>query len=323
MTTHPTPIAAIVIGRNEGARLAQALGSLKDADGPVIYVDSGSDDDSVAIAEGCGAEVVALDMSVPFTAARARNAGLAHLVASGQGDGGYVQFMDGDCSLHPDWFDQARAFLDAHDDIAVVCGRRRERFPEASVYNRLIDLEWDTPTGEARACGGDALMRIAAVRQVDGYNPALIAGEEPDMCLRMRQKGWRIWRLEAEMTAHDAALTRIGQWWKRARRAGHSYAEGAALHGHTPERFNVIQTLRALIWGAALPTLILLGLLITPWALLLAGLWIVKIVRLRLSGRDWVQAVFLTLGNIPEAQGALGFYAARLLGRRQGLIEYK
>ena len=35
--------------------------------------------------------------------------------------------------------------------VAVVCGRRRERLPEASVYNRLCDLEWDGPPGETEA----------------------------------------------------------------------------------------------------------------------------------------------------------------------------
>jgi hypothetical protein len=43
-------------------------------------------------------------------------------------------------------------------------GRRRERFPEASVYNRLCDLEWDTSIGEARSCGGDFLARAGAFR---------------------------------------------------------------------------------------------------------------------------------------------------------------
>jgi glycosyltransferase involved in cell wall biosynthesis len=320
MSERSTPIAAIIIGRNEGARLQKALMSFATAGGPIIYVDSGSHDDSVALAKSCGADVVELDMGTPFTAARARNAGFIRLMEMGQVMVGYVQFMDGDCSLSNGWLDSARQFLDAHADVAVVCGRRRERFPEASVYNRLIDLEWDTPIGEARACGGDALMRIAAVDQVGGYNSALIAGEEPDMCLRMRRVRWRIWRLDAEMTWHDAALVRFGQWWNRARRAGHSYAEGAALHGRTAERYNVAQTRRALVWGAALPLGLVIGVLITPWAVLLAGLWALKILKLRVSGMTWAQSFFLTVGNLPEAQGALGYYIGHLRGTKHKLI---
>lgn len=316
-------IAVILIGRNEGDRLRQALASLEEAGGPVIYVDSGSTDGSVAMAEAAGAQVVALDMTRPFTAARARNAGVARLVEIGHDVQGYVQFMDGDCSLQEGWLDAARRFMDAHRDVAAVCGRRRERFPEASVFNRLIDYEWDTPVGEAQACGGDVLMRLDALQAAGGYNPALIAGEEPDLCFRMRQAGWRIWRLDAEMTLHDAEMTRLGQWWQRCKRAGHAFAEGTAMHGATPERYNVAQTRRAVIWGAALPLAIVLGLMLTPWALLLAGLWGVKILKLRLGGYDWARSVFLTFGNLPEAQGVLSYCLTRLTGRQRRLIEYK
>jgi len=134
-----------------------------------------------------------------------------------------------------------------------VCGRRRERHPEASIYNRLCDFEWDTPIGQADACGGDALMRVEAVKAVGGYDDSLIAGEEPDLCLRMRRLDWRVLRIDAEMTVHDAALTRFGQWWKRNVRAGHAYAEGAALHGRRAERHWVRETRSNWFWGACVP----------------------------------------------------------------------
>lgn len=318
-------IAAILIGRNEGARLVAALASVRDL-GRVVYVDSGSTDGSVAAAQAAGAEVVALDMTKPFTAARARNEGIQALKQGKMPD--LVQFIDGDCELQPGWIATATAFLEANPKAAVACGRRRERFPEASVYNRLCDREWDTPVGKARACGGDALMRMAALEEAGGYNPALIAGEEPEMCVRMRAKGWEIWRLDAEMTLHDAAMTRFSQFWKRAKRAGHAWAEGAALHGAAPERHGVAPTRRALIWGGVLPLLVLaLALLVSPWALILALVYPLQIARL--ARRDgggrfaWERAVLLTLGKFPEAQGALEYYWRRLLGRKSTLIEYK
>lgn len=70
-------VAAVAIGRNEGARLVACLESMVGRVDPIIYVDSGSTDNSVAEARARGAEVVELDMSIPFTAARARNAGAA------------------------------------------------------------------------------------------------------------------------------------------------------------------------------------------------------------------------------------------------------
>ncbi|MEM1066054.1 MAG: glycosyltransferase [Pseudomonadota bacterium] len=314
-------VAAVAIGRNEGDRLAKCLASLTGQVGTIVYVDSGSSDGSLDVAREAGADVVELDMSRPFTAARARNAGAAHLRSSAPPE--FIQFIDGDCELDPDWIPAAVSWLDQHRDLAVVCGRRRERHPQASLYNCLIDAEWDTPLGEARACGGDAMIRFAAFQDVDGYNPALIAGEEPELCVRLRQAGWRIWRLDAEMTRHDAAMTRFSQWWARARRAGHAYAEGAHLHGAPPERHGVVQKRRALMWGAGLPLAIIVATLITPWMALALLAWPLQTIRLIWRGETPIRAVFLSLSKFPEAQGVIGAEVARRMGRGVPLIEYK
>ncbi len=311
-------IAVVIIGRNEGARLVACLASVEGA-ARVVYVDSGSTDGSVAAARGAGAEVVSLDMSQPFTAARARNAGLALLDASTP----YVQFIDGDCAMRDGWLVSATAYLDANPTCAVVCGRRRERHPEASVYNRLCDIEWDTPVGPAKACGGDALMRLDAVQAAGGYRADLIAGEEPELCLRLRSVGWTVMRLDAEMTWHDADITRFGQWWQRTRRAGHAYAEGAALHGAGPDRHWVRATSRALIWGAVLPVVALVATVAVPFGGLVWLVYPAQVLRLWRRSGDTALAFFTVLGKLPEAVGALGFYMGRMTGKRRGLVEYK
>lgn len=316
-------IGAVVIGRNEGQRLIDCLTSLQGQVGHIIYVDSGSTDGSQEAATRLGAEVVALDLSMPFTAARARNAGLARLNERAPAPL-LVQFIDGDCVLDPDWIGQAAAFLVDHPQVGVVCGRRRERHPEASVFNRLIDQEWDTPVGEARSCGGDALMRVGALVQMAGYNPGLIAGEEPELCVRLRAAGWKVWRLDAEMTLHDAAITRPGQWWQRTRRAGHAFAEGAALHGAPPERHNVIPTRRAVIWGLVLPMLTLLALIFLPvLGLVLLLIWPVQVLRLYQRYGDWAVALAMTFGKLAEGQGVLSYWRRRATGAQARLIEYK
>jgi glycosyltransferase involved in cell wall biosynthesis len=162
-------IGAVLIGRNEGARLVAALEAAQGQVGRMVYVDSGSTDGSVEAARRAGAAIVDLDLSIPFTAARARNEGLARLLQDGPLD--YVQFIDGDCALQPGWIDTAQAFLDENPQAAVVHGRRRERYPEATVYNQLCDWEWDVPPGPVKACGGDAMMRVAAFQAVGGYDP--------------------------------------------------------------------------------------------------------------------------------------------------------
>jgi GT2 family glycosyltransferase len=315
-------VAAVVIGRNEGERLVRCLASLSGQVDRIIYIDSGSTDTSVLAAEAAGAEVVALDPSIPFTAARGRNTGIERLTCD-TNPPEFVQFVDGDCEVRDGWIETARAFLASHPETAVVCGRRRERHPEATLWNRLIDAEWDTPVGEAAACGGDAMMRYQALRDVGGFDASLIAGEEPELCLRLRRLGWTIWRIDAEMTLHDAAMTRLYQWWKRSKRAGHTYAEGSALYGRGPERYNVARERRALLWGAGVPAAALLGMVATPWALLILLLWPLQVLRLRVKGESCERAVFLTLGKVAEAQGAIGYHLAQWRGRRVRLIEYK
>lgn len=324
------PLAVVAIGRNEGERLRACLASVIDVAALVVYVDSGSTDDSVAMARGLGAEVVTLDMRVPFTAARARNTGWRRVRAL-RPDLGLVQFVDGDCAVAAGWLATARGFLAAHPQVAAVCGRRRERFPERSVYNLLCDMEWDVPPGEVRACGGDVLMRIAALEAVGGYRDTIIAGEEPELCVRLRAAGWRIWRLADEMTAHDAAMTQISQWWKRTMRTGWTYAEGAALHGAPPERHKVRESRSVWLWGMGIPlALVAAALLWSPWWL--AGLLVIyplQMLRLffRVEGptvraRAW-RAVFLVLGKFAELAGQVKYVLQRWSGRQARLIEYK
>ena len=328
MNNMKTGIGVVVIGRNEGERLARCLASLVGNADQVVYVDSGSTDGSVQLAQGLRVEIVALDMTRPFTAARARNEGfqcLQRLLPQIT----YVQFVDGDCEVVSDWIPTARTVLDQHSASAVVCGRRRERFPQHSIYNLLCDLEWDTPVGEAKACGGDALMRADAFAAVTGFREDLIAGEEPELCVRLRAAGWKIWRLDAEMTLHDAAMTRFGQWWQRTLRAGHAFAEGAFLHGAPPERHWQQESRRAWLWGLGIPMAVFIAcvLLGLPGLLLLLiyPLQVVRLARrgLRAPRENWLQALFLVLGKFPEMLGQVKFLSSRIGARKTTLIEYK
>ncbi len=321
------PAGVVVIGRNEGERLRRCLQSIARAVA-VVYVDSGSTDGSPALALTLGAEVVSLDLRTPFTAARARNAGLRRLrelVPTLQ----YVQFVDGDCELADGWLDAAQRFLDDHPDVAAVAGRLRERFPNRSIYNLLCDMEWNVPAGPARSVGGNAMMRTAALAEVGGFREELIAGEEPELCVRMRQAGWKIWRLADDMGWHDAAMTHFGQWWRRSVRNGHAFAEGSLLHGAPPERHYVAEARRALLWGLALPaaTVLLAWLVDDAWWLLLLA-YPAQMLRLMLrhgiddAAQRW-RAVFLVLARFPEGQGVATFWLQRWREQRAGLIEYK
>ena len=197
-----------------------------------------------------------------------------------------------------------------------------------TIYNMLCDIEWDTPVGEAKACGGLAMMRVHAFDSVRGFRVDLIAGEEPELCVRLRGAGWRIWRLGEEMALHDTAMTRFGQWWKRSKRAGYAFAEGASLHGAPPERHYVSEARRALLWGVLLPVLVLASAFVDPRVLGLLAIYPLQVVRVamrsKLTGKKaWWRAVFLVLGRFPEGLGLLSFLLNRALHRRGARIEYK
>ncbi len=323
--------ALVVIGRNEAKTLRLTLPVAREQFDHLIYVDSGSTDDSQAIAREAGATVIELDTDQPFTAARARNAGLMALPT----DAGirYVQFIDGDCELIDGYLDRAVAFLEAHPDYAMVCGRRKERYPERSIFNRLCHLEWNTPVGDADYCGGDVTVRFDVMREIGGYNPDLIAGEDPEVCVRLRQAGWKLYRIDADMTWHDANITRVSQWWKRQQRAGHAFAEGAWLHGKSPQRHWVREARSNWFWGGLFFAILAGALLVSPWLLLLLLVYPAQALRLALRAPTPINqepfSVRLSYGldcflaKIPEFLGQLRFVAGRLTKRRQSLIEYK
>lgn len=325
-------IGVVVIARNEGNRLYQCLLSVLDHGVTIVYVDSGSTDGSVALAKSLGVYVVELDLSIPFTAARARNAGFEYLLKI-EPNIEFIQFVDGDCRVVEGWLTSALSELLAQPDVVVVCGRRREEFPANSVYNRLCDIEWNTPIGEAKACGGDSMMRANALKNVGGFNPTLIAGEEPELCVRLRQAGGKIIRIDADMTLHDAQITHLSQWWKRSLRSGYAYAEGASLHGHSAEKHWVKESRSIWYWGFLLPLLAFvtawitfgLSLVLLLMAYIFLGYRIYKnaIHRGFSSENALIYSLFCVLGKFPQVQGEIKFHISQLLNKQSTLVEYK
>ena len=330
----PLALAVVVIGRNEGSRLTACLESVQaitpiSGEVEILYVDSASTDDSVERAEALGVRVILVQAERP-TAAIGRNAGWRAAKAP------LILFLDGDTLLDPLFVTRA---LPVFDDpaIAGVSGNRWESRPQDSFYNRVLDLDWRGGTGEVEYCGGDALIRRDVLEHVDGFDETLIAGEEPDMWRRIRALGFKAWRLDIPMTSHDLAMTRWSQYWRRATRTGHAYAEVSARYRGTElplwadtTRRNRIHAsiLIGSLAGAALLTL----LLASPWPIVGWLLLLLIVVartawRQRWRGADaWTLFLYGThshLQQIPILVGQLGYLHARRSGARRGLIEYK
>jgi GT2 family glycosyltransferase len=325
-------VGVVVIGRNEGMRLHRCLASITRETTRAVYVDSGSTDGSVELARDFGTEVVTLDLSRPFTAARARNAGIDRLLEKWP-NVEHIQTVDGDCEFVEGWLRLASDYLSGSSRCGVVCGRLRERHPDQSRYNRLCDLEWDAEPGIVKSCGGIAMYRKGAITESGGFRDTMIAGEEPELCVRLRNAGWKVHRLSTGMAWHDAGMTRFSQFWKRAKRAGHAYAEGAALHGRGPDRHGVRAVRSALVWGLGLP--VLAAVLAFPTlgvsVLVLAALfglqgWRIRAkerARGRSSADASLVAVAVMIAKFAQVAGIFLYWRRRLLGQRSSLIEYK
>jgi glycosyltransferase involved in cell wall biosynthesis len=328
-----TGIAAVIIGRNEGERLEPSLRSVQAARLPVVYVDSGSTDGSPAIASELGVPVVELEPSKPFSAARGRNEGLQEALGRWP-DTEYVMFLDGDCVLDPGFPEAAVATFEKNPDCAIVTGHLSERFPDASVYNRLCAIEWRSPAGRmenVNGLGGIMLARVSALRAVGAFNEEAIAGEEPDLGIRLALAGHSLIKIDRPMATHDAQIMRFGQWWKRAVRGGHALAHRYARHGHTRFRDGRRELLSALFWGFVLPAVILLLLWPTRGLslLLLAGYGVIAwrvyryYVRSGVARSDaWLAARFNIYSRFAHFVGALRYCWNRLRGRFH-IIEYK
>ena len=329
-----TLVSVVVIGRNEGARLESCLRSVnamlrKDFTTEVIYVDSGSTDESLSLAQRLGARTIPLKATRP-TAALGRNAGWR--AARGE----FVLFLDGDTILHPDFVRLALPHfaVPAH---AVLWGHRRELHPQASVYNRVLDLDWIYPPGLTRFCGGDALFRTEILVQTQGFDETLIAGEEPELCRRILADGGEILHLDLPMTGHDLAMTRFAQYWKRAIRAGHAFAEVSARFDRTPNPFWLAEARRNRSHALCLLTIPVAALtasliLRSPSPLIVAAsLLLLLAIRTTWKAR-WKSADRFALAlygihshfqRIPIYLGQLRFQRSQRTGERPALVEYK
>jgi glycosyltransferase involved in cell wall biosynthesis len=324
-------VSVVVIGRNEGERLASCLKSVAALPGEqeLIYVDSQSTDHSLDVARAFGAQVIVLEGGI-MTAARARNAGWQ------RAGGRYVLFLDGDTILNRDFSAEAVDVLQSDPTIAAVWGHLRELHPEHSIYNRLLDLDWIYAPGFTDYCGGDVLMRRSALEQAEGYDPTLIAGEEPELCRRFRAAGYRIMHIDFPMAGHDLNMTRFSEYWRRAVRAGHAYAEISDRYRGTADPMWLQESRKNLLIGSfwigwlmiacMLAAFRLVGLV--PWIALLLVLLARSAWKARTKAPNQWMLLFLYgmhshFQQVPILVGQLKYFLSRRSGEQLKRIGYK
>lgn len=326
-------IGVVVIGRNEGSRLGKSLAAIESGI-PVIYVDSGSADDSVDMARRSGASVLCLDTASPFSAARARNEGFQRLMDA-HPLLHFVQFVDGDCELARGWLAAACEALRSVPKRALVTGKLLELDPTASVYNRLCAMEWDAPAGDLQdfgAIGGIFAVRASVFSALRGFRQDVVAGEDSEFGVRVGLAGHTLTRLPAAMATHDADMKQFRQWWRRAVRGGHAIGQRAAINGASLARDCVRERQSTLVWGFALPAAAVvavwptrgISLAVLACAYLYLGTRITT--HRRRCGASWSDALlyarYTVLGKLANALGLLKYLRSERRGRFQ-IIEHK
>ncbi len=313
-------IGIVVIGRNEGTHLERTLEAVKIENVPVVYVDSASEDQSVAIAQKFSVNIVLLGKSVPTTPARARNEGFAKLLEVDPAIT-LVQFIDGDCEIIPGWIEEANSAFKSHPEAAIVTGLLEEKNGSASMYKRLSVMEWKTTSGEIKTTGGNMMARADVFKTVNGFDPTVIAAEDDDFCIRVRSQGWKILRIDKKMAKHDSMVNTFRDFWKRAMRTGYAYAQVSWLHWDSSDKIFKKEIASTILFGGVIPILIIVFLSITKgYSLLLLLIYPLLFFRIYIkSSPKWGQKdAFLysfgcVIGKFPEFFGACKFYANELL----------
>lgn len=322
-------LGIVVIGRNEGERLRRCLESIIESGATIVYVDSGSSDGSLELASDLGVGAIPLDPSKPFSAARARNEGVEHLKKANS-DIEFVQFIDGDCELFSDWLESAVGYLQQNKDAVIVCGLLHERHPDASIYNRFCDLEWDTYIGELHSCGGIFMVRVTAFLAVDGFNSSVVAGEEPELCKRLRAEGGKVMRIDQDMAYHDSAMLHFSQWWTRGVRNGYG---GMEILFKYKVGGSIKSALSSGVWGFLLPFSLLASWIFSSgWLLLINLVYPLKAFQIarRMShlakkrpADPWIYSLSCLSGKFPEAIGQIKYFVSTLLKKPSGVISHK
>lgn len=317
-------VGIVVIGRNEGVRLVRCLTSCIDKTIHLIYVDSGSTDESVSIAEGLDINVEVLDTSLPFTAARARNEGF-DILTNGNPEIKFVHFIDGDCELDDEWLAHATATLSENEDVALIHGRLREKDIEKSIYTKLADISWYREPGMNREFGGIFTIRCDVFKYLNGFDSKLIAGEEPELFQRLLNQGYQTLCIDHTMGTHDFGVSSFYEWWSRTVRTGFAYANVEKWNGWKG------QQLKTFLWATFFPIIIVLSVLKMPyygWACLL--IYPIQMVRIFLKlnipyGKSdrLLYAGFCVIDKFPQMFGVIKYHYVNGFDKEQKIIEYK
>jgi glycosyltransferase involved in cell wall biosynthesis len=188
-----------VIGRNEGANLADCAKSLfslnlMGIELETIYIDSASSDESVPIARRY------FDVVIELTASPHLNAGAARAVGTEQSHGDWVLYLDGDMRLSPDFVPIIQKCIDKCDEAVGVSGRTINIYPDGS--SNFIEFYGNEGGQPCRAFGGAVMLNRNAVLSAGNWATNLYSSEEVELLSRLIKKKQKVVWTDTTMVEH-------------------------------------------------------------------------------------------------------------------------
>lgn len=196
-------ISVVVIGKNEGERLAACLSSIHAAlsklSHEVIYVDSCSTDLSLQTARSLGARCYLL-------AEKDTTAGLGRFVGAKEARGEYLLFLDGDMQLRAGFAEKALMAM-ASRGYDGVCGIREDIYMRGGeIIARNENYFGCTQERIAPEFGGALMITAEALSACGGWSTDTVACEESELHARLLAMGSRIAEIPVPMIMHTDAV---------------------------------------------------------------------------------------------------------------------
>lgn len=249
----PSPSTGVVIvGGDPKASPEAAIRSVADGR-TVVFAPLAPMPEAEAIARAAGAIVIENGGKALQTGGRARNAGYRQLKKLAPHIK-YVQFLDADGIIDPDWITAAERFMERRPEVAVIDGAVRSRSGRRFPFATLSEQRRNETSGEIVTTASEgALVRASAFEAAGGFRGDLLSCDIEDLCIRQRRRGAHVWRLESDMMIREPRQASFSAWWSAALQRGFDKAYAMSLHGGPPERHGVAETAQAVIWGCVFP----------------------------------------------------------------------
>ena len=198
----PCRVSIVIKALNEERRVVasveSALAAVQAVGGEVVLADSCSTDRTVELASAYNIRIVQL------AHADERCCGIGPQLGYQHSRGEFVYILDGDMEMLPDFLPRALAFLQMHPEVAGVGGRVVEMNTSSLEYLGRIERGLDhMRAGEVDRLDMGGLYRRSAVEETGYFSDRnLHSYEEFDLAVRLRVKGWKLWRMDVDAVRH-------------------------------------------------------------------------------------------------------------------------